>query len=58
MDPLSYLSDIVDYPFKSSIRAGNSTLAITGRTQRNFPSEIFRSRVIEKFGAFTYYFSP
>ena len=41
-----------DYHWKS----GKTTLIInlksSGRTKRNFPFEIFRSRVIEKFGAF------
>jgi len=34
MGSLSYLSDIVDYLFKSSTMAGISNLTITGRTEQ------------------------
>jgi len=44
----------IDFGLKSSIWRDDLENWITGRTQRNFPSEVFRSRLIEKFGAFTY----
>ncbi len=43
-----------DYRSKSCIRSRILALAILGRTKRNFPFEIFRNRLIRKFGAFTY----
>jgi hypothetical protein len=46
-----------DYRLKAGMATWTLALAISGSTKRNFPFEIFRSRLIEEFDAFTYYYA-
>jgi len=45
---------IIDYHLKGCMEERFWTITLSGSTKRNFPFEIFRSRLIGKFGAYTY----
>jgi len=49
-----FKSERVDYDLKYCMETRFSKIRTSGSTKRNFSFEIFRSRLIEKFGEYTY----